>query len=739
MKKIPKSQSVPPAPEHAEPTETPPEPDQRSADRDAVRERRESRRWWIKLFLQPALFLTCGALLIVGLGWAQRLGWISASGNGQTVGSTEDSPTRFICPMMCTPPQTEPGRCPVCDMKLVPASSGAGQGPSASIQIDPVARRVANIETARVRKTSMRRTLNAIGKLQYDEGNRKTISAYVDGRLDKLYADYTGIVVKEGDHLALVYSPELYSGQVEMLLAKNALEESQNSTLRRVTLSNQELYENSKQRLIELGMTESQIAELEHTGKASSRLHLCAPISGTVIKKHAVEGEYVKEGDVIYQVADLSTVWLMLELFPDDAANIRYGQNVSAEVQSLPGREFTGRVAFVDPHVDSKTRTVSVRVVIPNEDGRLRVGDYAKAKIDVPLNGPSEEPRPVYDPTLANKWISPRHPHVVESSPGQCRVCGVDLVPASQLGFTDEAGAKDETLVVPRSAVLMAGNTSVVYVETEPGRFEIRRVVLGPSWDDQMAILEGVKAGEQVATQGNFLIDSQMQLAGNPSLIDPTKAMPRLDVEPTPLMLVEIMKLPKEDRSKATQQRICPVTRLQLGSMGPPIKVNVQGRDVFLCCSHCKKRLRDDPEKHLANLSQPSSSNGNESSALTKALAKLGPEDRALAEAQGVCPVADMKLGSMGPPQKVTIQDTPVFLCCEACRESLLEDPEKYLAKLKSLDSDEHSAPNDQSTSLPPIGVPEAIEPMENQDVRRESGRKSPIKRMATQPKEGPQ
>ena len=132
-------------------------------------------------------------------------------------------------------------------------------------------------------------------------------------------------------------------------------------------------------------MTESQIAEIERTGQASSRLHLCAPISGTVIQKLAVEGQYVKEGEPIYQLADLSTVWLMLELFPEDAASIRYGQKVYAEVQSLPGREFTGRVAFIDPQVDPKTRTVSVRVVIPNEDGQLRVGDYAKATIDVPI------------------------------------------------------------------------------------------------------------------------------------------------------------------------------------------------------------------------------------------------------------------------------------------------------------------------------------------------------------------
>ena len=184
----------------------------------------------------------------------------------------------------------------------------------------------------------MTRTIRAIGKLNYDEGTLKTISAYVDGRLDQLYADYTGIVVEKGDHLALVYSPRLYSGQVELLLAKKAHEESRSATLQRVVQSNRELYTSAKQKLIELGMTDSQIAQLEEAGEANSRMHLCAPISGTVIEKLAVEGEYVKEGQAIYRLADLSTVWLMLELFPEDAATVRYGQKVNASIQSLPGK-----------------------------------------------------------------------------------------------------------------------------------------------------------------------------------------------------------------------------------------------------------------------------------------------------------------------------------------------------------------------------------------------------------------
>ncbi len=565
--------------------------------------RTEARRWWIKLFLLPLLLLASGTILIVGLGVAQRFGFISAgSVAGHRHASSGDGSVRYICPMMCTPPQAEPGRCPVCAMELVPITSGGGAKDSRSIHVDPATRRVANIQTVAVTSAPIFRTIRAIGELNYDEGSLKTISAYVDGRLDRLYADYTGVVVTKGDQLALVYSPRLYSSQVEFLLARKSRDDGRSSTLARVVQSSGDLYASSRQRLILLGMTETQVQHLEESGEADSRLHLCAPISGTVIEKMAVEGQYVKEGDAIYKLADLSTVWLMLRLFPEDAAAIRYGQKVEAEVQSLPGRMFTGRVAFIDPKVDPKTRTVGVRVVIPNDDGLLRVGDYAKGTIDVPMSG--TQPGHVYDPELANKWISPRHPHITADAAGDCPICGIPLVPAAQFGFTDQPDIGNEALVVPRDAVLMAGNNSVVYVETDPGRFEIRRVVLGPTRGDQIMIRSGVELGEQVATRGNFLIDSQMQLAGNPSLIDPSRLDTTIDRTMSPAMIAALSKLSAEDRALAESQRICPVAGDQLGSMGIPKKVDVNGRPVFICCDGCRARLLADPQKYLAKLAE---------------------------------------------------------------------------------------------------------------------------------------
>lgn len=683
-----------PSPPSAESNETLRE-DSNIASSRAVR--RETRRWWIKLFLQPVLFLSCGAALLAGLGFAQRMEWISASGgNAHNHNHAANSDTTYLCPMMCTPPQKEPGRCPVCAMELVPASFRGGKSDGRSIHLDPAARRVANIQTVAVTSRPMSQTLQSVGRLSYDEGAMRTIAAYVDGRIEKLYADYTGVVVKQGDHLALVYSPRLYSAQVEFLLAKKAREESRTSTRTHVFGSNLDLYESARQRVIELGMTEQQVDELESSLKADSRLHLCAPISGTVIEKRAMEGQYVKEGEVIYQLADLSTLWLMLELFPEDAAVIRYGQKVQAEVQSLPGRQFEGRVAFIDPTVDPETRTVGVRVVLSNERGLLRVGDFGKAVIHAPLGGSDG---PIYDPELANRWVSPRHPQIVSDAPGKCPICDIDLVPANELGFTDNAEAISNVLAVPRDAVLMAGNNSVVYVETDPGRFEIRRVVLGPACGDQIVIRQGLLDGEQVATRGNFLIDSQMQLAGNPSLIDPMRAMPNTEEELTPIMIAALDQLSAADRQLADMQRICPVTDMLLGFMGTPTRVELEGQSVLLCCRNCEERLRNDARKYLMKLASHSRVAGlsEDEVVIAESLSGFSSVDRTRVEAQHICPVTEYRLGTTGTPIEVDVRGNPVFICCEDCREALLQDPDKYLVVLPA---PAHSAADN---GVPPV------------------------------------
>ncbi len=577
-----------------------------SSGEAAVRSASDRRLGLATFIIQPVLVLASGVLVIVLLGVAQRCGWIAAGGGAAHGGASVQSgagATRYICPMMCTPPQNEPGRCPVCAMELVPASGGAGSDDdSPAIAIEPVARRIANIRTAPVESMAVQREVRTIGRLTFNEGAMKTIAAYVDGRLEKMYADYTGVEVHQGDHLALLYSPRLFSSQVEFLLARKAMLETNTSTRLRTRQSSRELYESARERLLELGMTAEQIAALEQRGEASSRLPLCAPISGTVMEKLAVEGQYVKEGQPIYRLADLSTLWLMLELFPEDAARVRIGQQVETTVQSLPGRRFPGRVEFIDPQVDPKTRTVGVRAVLPNREGVLRVGDYARARIKMP------------------------------------------------------AGSASEVLVVPRHAVLIVGDTSVVYVEVEPGRFELRRVVLGDICGDRVVVREGVVRGDRVATRGAFLIDSQMQLAGKPSLIDPNRYESKSVSAEEAQLAAALESLSPDDRKLVERQEICPVTEAPLGSMGTPIKVDVNGEPVFICCEGCRKPLLEESQKYLhvlmARRTADDDSPGTASSASVPRIGPAAPSIPVLVPSSGVAP-------SMPSPPVPTVGPSP--------------------------------------------------------------------------------
>lgn len=467
------------------------------------------------------LFLVGTALLAL-LGAAQYFGWIGKQSTTSTAdtGATEQV---YTCPMHPWIRQPAPGRCPICAMELVPATSSSANLDELAVTIDPAARRLANIQTATVERKSVSYVIETVGSLAIDESRMATIAAYVDGRIERLFADYTGVEVAEDDHLAVIYSPELHAAQVEHVESLRALKEMSAGVLPVVRETQEKMAANSRQKLSELGMTEAQIEELEKSDQPKSRLTIYAPIGGTVIEKMAVEGQYVTAGEPVYRIANLTTIWLMLELYPEDAARIRYGQYVEAEVQSLKEELFHGRVAFVDPVVDPKTRTVGVRVELLNTERRLRPGDYASAEIQVPIG----ETGDVYDADLSGKWISPMHPQIIAEEPGECPICGMDLVPTSRYGYSEKPVERPTALVVPRDAVLMAGHNSVVYVETEPGRFEIRPVVLGPIMRDTAVVLHGLGVGEQVATSGNFLIDSQMQLAGKPSLIDPTRAKDR--------------------------------------------------------------------------------------------------------------------------------------------------------------------------------------------------------------------
>lgn len=514
----------------------------------------------LKLFLVPVLILSAFVAGIALLGLAQRFDWIESASTGSessAVGKTsEETNESWICPMMCVPPTNQPGRCPVCAMELVPASKSSSSGPSTTIEIDPRSRRVAGIQTTVAKLELMSRQINSVGEIKYDESRQKTLSAYIDGRIEDLKADFTGVEVKRGESLGLLYSPDLYSAQIEYLKTLE-FNENNSSSNPRVRNTNQRLLKSSRQKLVELGLTEQQIRKLE-TGRVASRvLDLFAPISGTVIEKKATIGQYIKEGEPIYRLADLSKVWLVLELFPEDARAVQLGQPVKATTQSLGSESFDGVVEFIEPTVDAKTRTVGVRVAVNNQDGSLKPGEFATASLTIPVSA--------------------------------------------------KKGSPTESVVIPRNSLLSIGKTSLAYVEIKPGEFELRKVKTGPSVNGMVAVFEGIEPGDHVVSKSTFLLDAQMQLQGNPSLIDPDKAVVSVsnNSELTDAEKEEIQKalapLSDADRKLAEAQIICPVTEVRLGSlgMGTPLKMEVEGRTVFICCEGCRDGMTGDPEKYF--------------------------------------------------------------------------------------------------------------------------------------------
>jgi len=259
----------------------------------------------------------------------------------------------------------------------------------------------------------------------------------------------------------------------------------------------------------------------------------------------------------------------------------------------------------------------------------------------------------------------------------------MDLVPTSEFGFVSAPITEQNCVVVPRNSVLMAGRDSVVYVETEPGRFEFRVVEVCQIVGDSVSIISGVEPGELVASSATFLVDSQFNMSGKPSLIDPARALPSMEPEIDKVNSAELMaalsNLTKGEQAEVLKQKICPVTETALGSMGTPLPVDINGRRIWICCDGCESGLRANPDKYIAILDKAASVQAEEAKKIAEAMEGLSVEDRKLAESQNLCPVANYPLGSMGTPIKVDVDGQLVFICCNGCRESLLKEPKKYL------------------------------------------------------------
>lgn len=365
----------------------------------------------------------------------------------------------------------EPGKCPICFMDLIPLEKGGDSGEEAlglrQISLTPQARKLAGIATNKVKKMSVSVETRMLGKVDYDETRLGTITAWTGGRIDKLYIDYTGSSVRKGQAMASIYSPELLTAQAELIQAVKASDALKGSTLNVVKSTAKRTERAAREKLKLLGLSAKQIENIVKRGEAADHVTLYSPLSGVVLQKDVEEGMYVKTGTPVYKIADLDRVWVILEVYESDLPWIKMGMNVRFTTEAFPGENFEGRVVYIDPVVNEKTRTIRVRLDVPNKDNRLKPGMFVKA---VNVKDKNSKPQ----------------------------------------------------LVIPASAPLVTGKRAVVYIAVpgKEGVYEGREIVLGPKAGDYYVVKYGLSEGEEVVTKGNFNIDSAVQIIAKPSMMN---------------------------------------------------------------------------------------------------------------------------------------------------------------------------------------------------------------------------
>ena len=359
----------------------------------------------------------------------------------------------YTCGMHPQVIQDHPGNCPICGMKLTPIRSGAGveitPAASPAIALDAATVQSMNLRTAIVQSGPLRKTIRTVGTIDYNESAMADVTTKFKGWVEKLDVDTTGQLVHRGDPMFEIYSPELYSAEAEYLLALNA--GSTNDPGART------LRETAANKLKFFDVPDAQIAELEKSGAATKTLPIAAPVSGFVIEKNVVQGQMVDAGMRLYRIADLGIVWVLAQIYEQDLPFLQLGQEAVVKVASFPDREFRGRVTFIYPTVDEKTRTTRVRLEFENPGYFLKPGMFVSVQIQAEL--------------------------------------------------------QNTAVLVPDSAVLRSGEKNTVFVALDGGKFEARDVALGVEAENEMIqVISGLNAGERIVTSGQFLLDSESQL-----------------------------------------------------------------------------------------------------------------------------------------------------------------------------------------------------------------------------------
>lgn len=397
-------------------------------------------------------------LLVVGV----LLGWLlfGGSSNKETDhnhNAVAETNQMWTCSMHPQVMQPEPGDCPICGMDLIPAESGSDGLMADQFKLTENAMALANIQTTVVGKGNVEgNTIKLSGKIAENEEANAVQVSYFAGRIERLNVSFTGEEVRKGQLLATIYSPELYAAQQELITAAS-LKESQPA-----------LYKAVRNKLKLWKLSENQINQIEETGKVKENFPVYATFSGTVTEKLVEQGDYIKQGQPLLKIANLNTVWGNFDVYENQIERFKKGQEVMITTNAYPNKEFKGKVDFIDPVLNTKTRTVSLRVVLNNKDDVFKPGMFVTANIE---------------------------------------------------GSTAK---NDEVLTIPTSSVLWTGERSVVYLKTNPDQpiFEMREIKLGNQIGNEYEVVEGLFVGNEIVTNGTFTVDAAAQLQGKKSMMN---------------------------------------------------------------------------------------------------------------------------------------------------------------------------------------------------------------------------
>ena len=350
----------------------------------------------------------------------------------------------------------QPGKSPM-GMDLIPVYEGETGSAGPSITIDPVTLQNIGVQTTLVERVNLYRSIRTVGHLDYNEESYSRVNIKFSGWIEKLFADQTGQEIHKGDAMLEIYSPELVSTQEEYLLAFRNVEKLENSTFQSVAGSARSLLDAVRRRLLYWDITEQQILDLEERGAVKKNLTLYAPTNGIIIEKMAELGMRITPGMDLYRMADLSTIWAYAHIYEYDASWIRPGQSIVMDLPYSPGRTYEGRIDYIYPYLDQKSRDIKIRLVFPNPRRQLKPQMYANIQIAARIGG--------------------------------------------------------DVIALPNEAIIRTGERNLVFVALGDGKFEPRTVVLGLEGQDGLVqVIGGISAGEEVVTSAQFLMDSESRM-----------------------------------------------------------------------------------------------------------------------------------------------------------------------------------------------------------------------------------